>query len=53
MNAEQLQKTLRASQYAEQVLGIHQASLEQDYAIDQFLTLLEYAANSTFCSQAA
>lgn len=36
MNAEQLQKTLRASQYAEQVLGLHQAVLEQDYQIDQF-----------------
>ncbi len=36
MNAEQLQKTLRASQYAEQVLSIHQVYLEQDYAIDQF-----------------
>lgn len=37
MNAEQLQNTLRASQYAEQVLGKHRALLEQDYAIDQFL----------------
>ncbi|OTG67358.1 bifunctional [glutamate--ammonia ligase]-adenylyl-L-tyrosine phosphorylase/[glutamate--ammonia-ligase] adenylyltransferase [Acinetobacter silvestris] len=36
MNAEQLQKTLRASQYAEQVLNLHQAVLEQDYAVDQF-----------------
>ncbi|MQW90847.1 bifunctional [glutamate--ammonia ligase]-adenylyl-L-tyrosine phosphorylase/[glutamate--ammonia-ligase] adenylyltransferase [Acinetobacter wanghuae] len=36
MNAEQLQKTLRASQYAEQVLSNHQSVLEQDYAIDQF-----------------
>lgn len=36
MNAEQLQNTLRASQYAEQVLGKHSALLEQDYAIDQF-----------------
>ncbi|MCU4413725.1 bifunctional [glutamate--ammonia ligase]-adenylyl-L-tyrosine phosphorylase/[glutamate--ammonia-ligase] adenylyltransferase [Acinetobacter sp. WU_MDCI_Axc73] len=36
MNTEQLQKTLRASQYAEQVLGLHQSALEQDYAIDQF-----------------
>ncbi|QIO08015.1 bifunctional [glutamate--ammonia ligase]-adenylyl-L-tyrosine phosphorylase/[glutamate--ammonia-ligase] adenylyltransferase [Acinetobacter lanii] len=40
MNAEQLQKTLRASQYAEQVLGLHQILLEQDYAIDQFQTSL-------------
>ncbi len=37
MNAEQLHNTLRASQYAEQVLGKHGALLEQDYAIDQFL----------------
>ncbi len=37
MNAEQLQKTLRASQYAELVLGNHSVFLEQDYAIDQFL----------------
>ena len=36
MNAAQLQKTLRASQYAEQVLANHQSLLEQDYAIDQF-----------------
>ncbi|WP_130804388.1 bifunctional [glutamate--ammonia ligase]-adenylyl-L-tyrosine phosphorylase/[glutamate--ammonia-ligase] adenylyltransferase [Acinetobacter ihumii] len=36
MNIEQLHKTLRASQYAEQVLGLHQTALEQDYAIDQF-----------------
>ena len=34
MNAEQLQKTLRASQYAELVLGNHSIFLEQDYAID-------------------
>ena len=27
---------MRASQYAEQVLGLHQAVLEQDYQIDQF-----------------
>ncbi|MEB6564944.1 bifunctional [glutamate--ammonia ligase]-adenylyl-L-tyrosine phosphorylase/[glutamate--ammonia-ligase] adenylyltransferase [Acinetobacter towneri] len=37
MNAEQLQKTLHASQYAEQVLANHEALLQQDYAIDQFL----------------
>ncbi|OTG66987.1 bifunctional glutamine synthetase adenylyltransferase/deadenyltransferase [Acinetobacter sp. ANC 4470] len=37
MNAEQLQKTLRASQYAELVLGNHSVFLEQDYAVDQFL----------------
>ncbi|KAF1020965.1 MAG: Bifunctional glutamine synthetase adenylyltransferase/adenylyl-removing enzyme [Acinetobacter bereziniae] len=36
MNAEQLQKTLHASQYAEQVLSLHQAALAHDYAIDQF-----------------
>ncbi|MGE8560435.1 MAG: bifunctional [glutamate--ammonia ligase]-adenylyl-L-tyrosine phosphorylase/[glutamate--ammonia-ligase] adenylyltransferase [Acinetobacter sp.] len=40
MNAEQLQKTLRASQYAEQVLANHAGLLEQDYAIDQFLVSL-------------
>ncbi|SPL71710.1 bifunctional [glutamate--ammonia ligase]-adenylyl-L-tyrosine phosphorylase/[glutamate--ammonia-ligase] adenylyltransferase [Acinetobacter stercoris] len=40
MNAEQLQKTLRASQYAEQVLGLHQELLEQDYTGDQFLKSL-------------
>lgn len=37
MNAEQLQKTLHASQYAEQVLANHESLLQQDYAIDQFL----------------
>ncbi|UIP25623.1 bifunctional [glutamate--ammonia ligase]-adenylyl-L-tyrosine phosphorylase/[glutamate--ammonia-ligase] adenylyltransferase [Acinetobacter towneri] len=37
MNAEQLQKTLHASQYAEQVLANHEDLLQQDYAIDQFL----------------
>lgn len=36
MNIEQLQKTLHASQYAEHVLSLHQATLEHDYAIDQF-----------------
>ena len=36
MNAAQLQKTLRASQYAEQVLNLHTVQIEQDYAIDQF-----------------
>ena len=40
MNAEQLHKTLRASQYAEQVLGNHAVLIEQDYAIDQFLVPL-------------
>ena len=40
MNTEQLQKTLRASQYAEQVLGIHHSAIEQDYAQDQFLSSL-------------
>ena len=40
MNAQQLQKTLRASQYAEQVLANHVLLLEQDYAVDQFLTPL-------------
>lgn len=37
MKAEQLQKTLHASQYAEQVLANHESLLQQDYAIDQFL----------------
>ena len=37
MNSEQLQKTLHASQYAEQVLANHESLLQQDYAIDQFL----------------
>lgn len=37
MNEEQLQKTLHASQYAEQVLANHESLLQQDYAIDQFL----------------
>ena len=40
MNAEQLQKTLHASQYAEQVLSLHQAALAHDYAIDQFQVTL-------------
>ncbi|MDR0236828.1 bifunctional [glutamate--ammonia ligase]-adenylyl-L-tyrosine phosphorylase/[glutamate--ammonia-ligase] adenylyltransferase [Acinetobacter sp.] len=40
MNVEQLQKTLHASQYAEQVLSLHQAALAHDYAIDQFQVTL-------------
>ena len=40
MNTEQLRKTLGASQYAEQVLAKHQPLLEQDYAVDRFLTPL-------------
>ncbi len=36
MNEVQLQKTLRASQYAEQVLSRHASLLEQDYAVDHF-----------------
>ena len=40
MNAEQLQKTLVASQYAEQVLNLYQTQLEQDYCKDQFLQSL-------------
>ena len=40
MNAAQLQKTLRASQYAEQVLSLHREILEQDYAVDQFQSSL-------------
>lgn len=42
MNAEQLQKTLRASQYAEQILGLYQNELEQDYTLDQFATPLSH-----------
>jgi [glutamine synthetase] adenylyltransferase / [glutamine synthetase]-adenylyl-L-tyrosine phosphorylase len=37
MNQQQLQKTLRASQYAEQVLLNHQGFLQQDYNIDHYL----------------
>ena len=37
MNHAQLTKTLRASQYAEQVLSMHAELLHQDYALDQFL----------------
>ncbi|OTG80879.1 bifunctional glutamine synthetase adenylyltransferase/deadenyltransferase [Acinetobacter sp. ANC 5054] len=51
MNAQQLQKTLRASQYAEQVLGIHQTSLDQDYSIDQFQSSLSTAQIQNFISQ--
>ncbi|ENX12113.1 glutamate-ammonia-ligase adenylyltransferase [Acinetobacter sp. CIP 64.2] len=40
MNAQQLQRTLVASQYAEQVLNLYQAELEQDYSVDQFLDSL-------------
>lgn len=43
MNIEQLQKILHASQYAEQVLSLHQATLEHDYAIDQFQQSLSTA----------
>ena len=43
MNIEQLQKTLHASQYAEQVLSLHQATLEHDYVIDQFQQSLSTA----------
>ncbi|KEC86369.1 MULTISPECIES: bifunctional [glutamate--ammonia ligase]-adenylyl-L-tyrosine phosphorylase/[glutamate--ammonia-ligase] adenylyltransferase [unclassified Acinetobacter] len=43
MNIEQLQKTLHASQYAEQVLSLHQATLKHDYAIDQFQQSLSTA----------
>ncbi|OTG89309.1 bifunctional [glutamate--ammonia ligase]-adenylyl-L-tyrosine phosphorylase/[glutamate--ammonia-ligase] adenylyltransferase [Acinetobacter sp. ANC 3813] len=48
MNVEQLQKTLRASQYAEQVLGIHRDLIEQDYAVDQFLKPLSTADIQAF-----
>lgn len=36
MNTDQLHKTFRASQYAEQVHNLHATQLEQDYAVDQF-----------------
>ncbi|WP_343595645.1 bifunctional [glutamate--ammonia ligase]-adenylyl-L-tyrosine phosphorylase/[glutamate--ammonia-ligase] adenylyltransferase [Acinetobacter sp.] len=36
MNSQQLQKTLGASQYAEQVLALYSTALEQDYQHDQF-----------------
>ena len=36
MNTTQLQKTLRASQYAEQILSLHQNRLEQDAAVHPF-----------------
>ena len=40
MNTEQLHKTLRASQYAEQVLSLQQDLIQQHYAVDQFQTSL-------------
>jgi [glutamine synthetase] adenylyltransferase / [glutamine synthetase]-adenylyl-L-tyrosine phosphorylase len=40
MNADQLKKTFRASQYAEQVYNLHKNLIEQDYAIDQFKKFL-------------
>ena len=52
MNTEQLQKTLRASQYAEQVLGIHQVAIAQDYAQDQFLSTLSTAQIHGYVHQA-
>ncbi|TCB49821.1 bifunctional [glutamate--ammonia ligase]-adenylyl-L-tyrosine phosphorylase/[glutamate--ammonia-ligase] adenylyltransferase [Acinetobacter sp. ANC 4779] len=52
MNAEQLQKTLRASQYAEQVLANHAGLLEQDYAIDQFLVPLSTTQIQNFIDAA-
>ncbi|NNG82383.1 bifunctional [glutamate--ammonia ligase]-adenylyl-L-tyrosine phosphorylase/[glutamate--ammonia-ligase] adenylyltransferase [Acinetobacter sp. ANC 5378] len=52
MNAEQLHKTLRASQYAEQVLGNHAVLLEQDYAIDQFLVPLSTTQIQNFVDSA-
>ena len=36
MNTAQLQKTLRASQYAEQILNLHQNTLEQDAVVHPF-----------------
>ncbi|TCH64455.1 bifunctional [glutamate--ammonia ligase]-adenylyl-L-tyrosine phosphorylase/[glutamate--ammonia-ligase] adenylyltransferase [Acinetobacter sp. ANC 4862] len=52
MNAEQLHKTLRASQYVEQVLGNHAVLLEQDYAIDQFLVPLSTTQIQNFVDRA-
>ena len=52
MNVEQLQKTLRASQYAEQVLGIHRSLIDQDYAIDQFLAPLSTEQIHTYVATA-
>ncbi|OAL75795.1 bifunctional glutamine synthetase adenylyltransferase/deadenyltransferase [Acinetobacter sp. SFB] len=52
MNAEQLQKILRASQYAEQVLANHAELLEQDYAIDQFLVPLSTTQIQNFIDAA-
>ena len=43
MNVAQLQKTLIASQYAEQVLHRYQQQLDEDYAVDQFLQPLSTA----------
>lgn len=43
MNAEQLKKTLTASQYAELVLGLHQKDLQLDYQQDQFALPLSTA----------
>ena len=40
MHAAQLQKTLVASQYAEQVLTLYPNLLQQDYSEDQFLSSL-------------
>ena len=40
MNVEQLQKTLVASQYAEQVLNLYKTELEQQYLVDQFTASL-------------
>ncbi|RKG32423.1 bifunctional [glutamate--ammonia ligase]-adenylyl-L-tyrosine phosphorylase/[glutamate--ammonia-ligase] adenylyltransferase [Acinetobacter tianfuensis] len=52
MNAEQLQKTLVASQYAEQVLGNHTELIQQDYAIDQFLSPLSTVQIHNYISDA-
>ena len=52
MNAEHLQKTLVASQYAEQVLGNHTELIQQDYAIDQFLSPLSTVQIHNYISDA-
>ena len=51
MNAEQLKKTLTASQYAELVLGLHQKALLLDYQQDQFAQPLTTAQIYAFLQQ--
>ena len=51
MNQEQLQKTLRASQYAEQVLSKYPDLLAQDYQYDQYLKPLSRDTLQQWVSQ--